>query len=121
MPACPLAAKCFVEVVIEMYQQGASVDDVKVALSLAGLQHGGKLLSPLDEASGLRLCLLPCKGTVMPLPDHRVLACGTRRAVATCVRSASVVAAWAASPLPFRTVPSLFPSSAKRPRLASSP
>ncbi|KAL4423032.1 hypothetical protein ABPG77_002066 [Micractinium sp. CCAP 211/92] len=43
------AAKCFVEVVIEMYQQGASVDDVKVALSLAGLQHGGKLLSPLDE------------------------------------------------------------------------
>lgn len=43
------AAKCFVEVVVEMYQQGATVDDVKVALSLAGLQHGGQLLSPLDE------------------------------------------------------------------------
>ncbi|KAL4428301.1 hypothetical protein ABPG75_002390 [Micractinium tetrahymenae] len=43
------AAKCFVEVVIEIYQQGATVDDVKVALSLAGLQHGGQLLSPMDE------------------------------------------------------------------------
>lgn len=43
------AAKCMVEVVIEMYRQGVSVDDVKVALSLAGLQHHGKLLNPIDE------------------------------------------------------------------------
>lgn len=77
LPAClrlpaPPAAKCFVEVVIEMYQQGASVDDVKVALSLAGLQHGGQLLSPLDEASRPCLGLLPCKGTA-PVCSERIV------------------------------------------------
>ncbi|PSC70908.1 hypothetical protein C2E20_5721 [Micractinium conductrix] len=43
------AAKCMAEVVIQMYREGVTVDDVKVALSLAGLQHGGQLLSPVDE------------------------------------------------------------------------
>lgn len=66
----PHAAKCFVEVVVEMYQQGATVDDVKVALSLAGLQHGGQLLSPLDEASWPASGLLLCSGVPRPCLQH---------------------------------------------------
>ncbi|EFN55333.1 expressed protein [Chlorella variabilis] len=43
------AAKCLVEVVVEMYREGVTLDDAKVMLSLASLQHGGQLLKPMDE------------------------------------------------------------------------
>lgn len=48
LPATP-AAKCLVEVVVEMYREGVTLDDAKVMLSLASLQHGGQLLKPMDE------------------------------------------------------------------------
>jgi hypothetical protein len=38
-----------VEVVVEMYREGVTLEDAKLLLSLASLQQGGQLLGPMDE------------------------------------------------------------------------
>jgi hypothetical protein len=53
------AAKCLVEVVVEMYREGVTLEDAKLLLSLASLQQGGQLLGPMDEVRRRRWA--PCR------------------------------------------------------------
>ncbi|GAB4814423.1 hypothetical protein N2152v2_001469 [Parachlorella kessleri] len=75
------AAKCLVETVVQMYRAGYTLDDVKLSISLGGLEYGGQLLSPLHEdllLSWVAIVMMTLKQVGVPLSNEGAARLQTR-------------------------------------------